>query len=130
MPSVPPRRPRRTNLQGVLLVLLALPLLPRTALLLWQGRAGAAFVGGLVFVLLLLAALLTRRGVDRARRCRERGLTCHPVPFRSWGLFVTVLAALLISLGLDHDGFWRAMTLGGLAGLGYWLDYGLDPGAP
>ncbi len=113
---------------GALLAFFSLLGLLRAGLLLLQGEPGTALVGAVAGVLLAVAALLTRRGFECQRRQRARRLSHHPVPFRTWALFLTVLAALLIALGLDHDGFWHALTLGGLAGLGYWLDYGLDPG--
>jgi 5-bromo-4-chloroindolyl phosphate hydrolysis protein len=66
------RRSLRARLAGLLLILLALPLLLKALFSLWSGDAGMLAATTAAFALVYASAMLTRRGVeaDEARRGR------------------------------------------------------------
>jgi hypothetical protein len=122
------RKPRPFAAAGFWLGLIAASLLPTALLALWQGKIGLMTKAAAAFLLLLTAAWLTRRGKVLEADYQRRSLAVAPPPLRMAAMLLTALAALVISWGLTGlYEFPVPLVFAGLAALGYYLYYGLDP---
>ncbi|HHJ18477.1 MAG TPA: 5-bromo-4-chloroindolyl phosphate hydrolase [Gammaproteobacteria bacterium] len=115
------------NLKGLILGLLGASLLPTAIVALLGGRLMTLVQASLVFLALVAAAWLTRRGVAQDLEYQKRSLVAEPKPLKRGAMLLTAAAAGLLALGLNHYNLFAALVFAGLAGLGHYLYYGTDP---
>jgi 5-bromo-4-chloroindolyl phosphate hydrolysis protein len=121
MARAPSLRRRPIWIGGWLLFLLPLPLALKAVISLWRGDFGGLFGGALAFAMLMLGAVLMRKGLAQAKG-RPTG---SGFPWKTGGSIVVALGTALTALLAGHNvliagGF----GLGALAGC--YLAYGFD----
>lgn len=115
------------NLKGLILGLLAASMLPSAVVALLSGRLMTLAQASLVFIALLAAAWLTRRGVMQDLEYQKRSLAAQSKPLKRNAMLLTAAAGGLLAYGLNYYGLFPSLVFAGLAGLGHYLYYGTDP---
>ncbi|MGV6859657.1 MAG: 5-bromo-4-chloroindolyl phosphate hydrolysis family protein [bacterium] len=122
------RRPHPgPGIKGILLGFFAAALLPVAIASLFKGDLIELLLSSSAFVLIALAAWLTRRGIVATQRYQQRSLASAPPPYRLIGLFCASAASFLVAWGLNDYSMLDALVFALVAALGYFLYYDLDP---
>ncbi|AFL76126.1 5-bromo-4-chloroindolyl phosphate hydrolysis family protein [Thiocystis violascens] len=117
-----------SRLKGALLFLLPLPLLFGALIGLGAGRLDAFLGDGAGFVLFMVAASLTRRGILSAQsRQTPRFARLERFPLKTIGGLLTGFATGLTAFVAVGHGLALSLTFAALALLGFHLVYGLEP---
>lgn len=123
-----PKAPLRSRYRGVLLFLLPMPLLPAAIIALAQGRVFSTAMTLLGFGLMILAAILTRKGIlldeeSKRRKLQRRRGKMH---YRKLSALILAIATALVSWFSTSNGLIVSVVYGLLALVAYYLYYGLD----
>ncbi len=121
------KRPSMPNLKGLLLGVVGVSLIPTAVVNLYQSQLLNFTVAAAISATLIGAALLTRVGERQAEEYRRRHLAVAPRPLKRYAMVLTALAALLLASSLNHFPLLVSLVFALLAGVGYYLAYGLDP---
>ncbi|MEE9346402.1 MAG: 5-bromo-4-chloroindolyl phosphate hydrolysis family protein, partial [Methylococcales bacterium] len=111
-----------------LLFLLPMPLLPAAIIALAQGRVFSTAMTLLGFGLMILAAILTRKGIlldeeSKRRKLQRRRGKMH---YRKLSALILAIATALVSWFSTSNGLIVSVVYGLLALVAYYLYYGLD----
>lgn len=123
-----PKKPRASMLSGVLIFILALPLLPAAIRALAGGHALKAISYAVGFAAALLAATMIRRGLRVEAEARRRKIVrrSSTVPYKLTGSIMLALGMFVVATANGHSivetVLFALLTFGG----GY-LYYGFDP---
>ena len=123
-----PNTPLRSRYRGILLFLLPMPLLPAAIIALAQGRVFSTAMTLLGFGLMILAAILTRKGIlldeeSKRRKLQRRRGKMH---YRKLSALILAIATALVSWFSTSNGLIVSVVYGLLALVAYYLYYGLD----
>jgi 5-bromo-4-chloroindolyl phosphate hydrolysis protein len=123
-----PKAPLRSRYRGVLLFLLPLPLLPAAIIALAQGHVFSMAASFLGFGLMILAAILTRKGIlldeeSKRRKLQRRRGKMH---YRLFSAIILAIATALVSWFSTGNGLIISVIYGIVTLLAYYLYYGLD----
>lgn len=119
----------RRHAAGWLLFALPVPLLLRAIFSLWSGDAAMLGVSGVAFLLMTIAAMLTRRGLHQELDAAERPVTAgRRPPLKTLAAAILALATGMTAFAaVGQSGFVSlAYAIGAAAG--YVMLYGLDTG--
>ncbi|MFZ1325056.1 MAG: 5-bromo-4-chloroindolyl phosphate hydrolysis family protein [Candidatus Contendobacter sp.] len=113
--------------KGLLMFLLPLPVLVAAVASLARGDVARLFDNTVCYGLLLLGALLLRRGLQSELEYDRRRVAKAPWPLKTLGGGVIALATGLTAWTSAHHPPLMALVFGLLALLGCYLSYGFDP---
>ncbi len=116
------------GLEGLLLYILPLPLLPGAIVELAVGRLDTFLADSMGFALLMAGGWLTRRGIRAARAEQQvRFVRLQRWPLKSLGGALTAIGAgVTAHLAVGH-GIPISLAFAGIAALGFHLAYGFEP---
>jgi 5-bromo-4-chloroindolyl phosphate hydrolysis protein len=116
------------GLDGLLLYILPLPLLPGAIVELAVGRMDAFLADGIGFALLMAGGWLTRRGIRAARVEQQvRFARLQRWPLKTLGGALTVIGAGTVAHFSVGHGIPISLAYAGVAALGFHLAYGFEP---
>ena len=123
-----PKAPLRSRYRGILLFLLPMPLLPAAMITLAQGHVFTMAMTLLGFGLMVMAGILTRKGIlldeeSKRRKLQRRRGKMH---YRMLSAIILAVATGLVSWFSTNNGLIVSLTYGVLALMAYYLYYGLD----
>ncbi len=123
-----PDTPLRSRYRGILLFILPLPLLPAAIIALAQGHLVTMAISLVGFGLMILAAILTRKGIllDEQSRLRKLHRRRGKIHYRLLSAVILALATTLVSWLSANNGLIVSIVYGLVALLAYYLYYGLD----
>lgn len=115
-------------LSGVLLYVIALPLLPAAILSLVSGQAGKAIGYGLGFAAAMVAATMIRRGLNIEAEANRRKIVrrASTVPYKLTGFMVLAAGMFVVSMASGYSLIVQ-LLFAAAAFLGSYLYYGTDP---
>jgi len=124
-----PEKQRRSIFGGVLLYLLALPLLPAAIRALMGGAAGQALGFALGFVAAMVAATMIRRGLRIEAEANRRKIIrrSSTVPYKMTGSIILALGMFFVARAIGSYSFFEQLLFGLVTFVGGYLYYGLDP---
>lgn len=115
------------RLEGLLLYMLPMPLLPGAIIELAVGRIDAFLADSLGFALLVAGGWLTRRGIRAARTEQQvRFVRLQRWPIKTLGGVLTAVGAGMTAFLSVGHGISISLAFAGLAALGFHLAYGFE----
>jgi len=123
-----PSAKHSSMLAGVLLYLVALPLLPAAIRALAGGHASAAIGYAVGFAAAMVAATMIRRGLVIESEAKRRKIVrrASTVPYKLTGCIVLGIGMFIVAMASGYS-FILQPLFGVAAGLGAYLYYGTDP---
>lgn len=119
----------RYQVRGILLYILPFPLLPAALLALLKDNLGLATGSGLGFLLAMIAATLTRKGISIEAQAKKRKIVrrTSALPYKMLGAILLGVAIATTSMIAIGNGIIVSILLGIAAFVGFYLYYGFDP---
>jgi 5-bromo-4-chloroindolyl phosphate hydrolysis protein len=123
-----PKTPLRSRYRGILLFLLPMPLLPAAIIALAQGHVFKTAMTLSGFGLMILAAILTRKGIllDEESKRRKLQRRRGKIHYRMLSALILAIATALVSWFSTNNGLIVSVVYGLMALVAYYLYYGLD----
>lgn len=126
--SAPAQRFPLAGLTGTLILILSFPLLFKALISLWGGHLGAFLGNAAAYALLVLGAMLLRRGVISEKHYAARPLAFSPSPpLKASGAAVIGIATAVAAFAAAGHGMVISLLFGLGAAVGAICYYGLDP---
>ena len=124
----PESNPVAPRFSGVLLYIVALPLLPAAIRALASGSAAKAVGFALGFAAAMIAATMIRRGLMIEREAKRRKIVrrASTVPYKTTGAIVIGIGMFLVAMANGYPIIVQIL-FAAAASLGAWLYYGSDP---
>lgn len=124
-----PGKPRASRFGGVLIYLLALPLLPAAIFSLIGGSAIQAVGYGIGFCAAMVAATMIRRGITIEAEAQRRKIVrrSSTVPYKFTGSVILAVGMFVVALASGKYSLIEQLLFAGATLLGGYLYYGFDP---
>lgn len=124
-----PGKPGVTRFGGVLVYLLALPLLPAAIISLARGHALQAVGYGIGFAAAMVAGTMIRRGLNIEAEAARRKISrrSSTVPYKFTGSVILAVGMFVVALASGKYSLIEQLLFAGATLLGGYLYYGFDP---